>query len=43
MKDKIVSMEEMAEFLGMELEEFVALLLEAGLIDDRGRPTEYAL
>lgn len=43
MKEENISIEKMAEILVLDLEEFVALLLSEGLIDEKGRPTEYAL
>jgi len=43
MKEENISLEKMAEILGLDFEEFVALLLAEGFIDEKGRPTEYAL
>jgi hypothetical protein len=43
MKEKIYSNQEMAEQLGIELEPFMDLMVELGLLSNNVRPTEFAI
>jgi hypothetical protein len=43
MSEKTYTNQEIADLLGLEINQFLALIKEMGLIDEYARPTDFAL